>query len=227
MSQDLDAVAFDLDGTLYPNYRLNIRLLPFLLGHWPLLVAFGRARDRIRAEQEKAPSSFSDDFYGYQARLTAEMLNAPPDKIGEKIDRLVYRGWEPLFARIKLLPHVTEVLAELKASGLKLGMLSDFPTQTKLKNLGIAGIWDAEICSEATGALKPSSRPFACLADALHCAPGRILYVGNSYRYDMVGAKRAGMKTALLVSRGLPGRAKPAADFTFRDYRKLADFVLK
>jgi putative hydrolase of the HAD superfamily len=57
MSLKFSAVAFDLDGTLYPNYRLNIRLLPFLCGHWPLVAALGRARKIIRREQEKVPSS--------------------------------------------------------------------------------------------------------------------------------------------------------------------------
>jgi len=226
MSRDFDAIAFDLDGTLYPNYRLNVRLLPFLLRHWPLLAAFGKTRDRIRAEQEKDPSACNDDFYGYQARLTAERLNAQPELVRDKIDRLIYRGWEPLFLRIKLLPHVTEMLTELKAAGFKLGMLSDFPPQAKLENLGIAGFWDAALCSEATGALKPATRPFACLAEALGCAPQRILYVGNSYRYDVLGAKRAGMKTALLTGQRA-NRAKPAADFSFHDYRHLRDFVLQ
>ena len=226
MSQDFDAVAFDLDGTLYPNYRLNVRLLPFLVKHWPLLVAFSRARDRIRARQEKTPAAFKDNFYDYQAWLVAEQLKAPPQQVRDRIERLIYRGWERHFLHIRLLPHVPEMLAELKAAGLKLGMLSDFPPQTKLENLGIAGLWDAVICSETAGALKPAVRPFVCLAEALGCAPERTLYVGNSYRYDILGASRAGMKTALLTRRGQPDRAKPVADFIFHDYRQLGDFVL-
>jgi putative hydrolase of the HAD superfamily len=223
MSRDFDAVAFDLDGTLYPEYRLNVRLLPFLLRHWRLLVAFGKARDRIRSEQEESPSAFRADFYEYQARLVAERLNAPPNRIGESIERLIYRGWEPHFLHVRLFPHVRELLAELGAARLKLGLLSDFPPQAKLKNLGIADRWDAVVCSEAVGALKPALRPFACLAEALGCPPERVLYVGNSYRYDVLGARRAGMKTALITG----GRAKNGVDFVFHDYRILRDFVLQ
>ena len=164
------------------------------------------------------------DFYEYQARLVADLLNAPPDRIGEDIERLIYRGWEPHFLRVRLFPYAGELLAELRAARLKLGLLSDFPPQAKLKNLGIADFWDAVICSEAVGALKPALRPFICLAEALGCAPDRVLYVGNSYRYDVLGARRAGMKTALITSRG---RAKSSADFTFHNYRKLRDFVLQ
>jgi putative hydrolase of the HAD superfamily len=229
MLQGLSAVAFDLDGTLYPNYRLNIRLLPFLFRHGPLLAAFAKARSIIRREQEQSPGAVLPDFYDYQARLTAGLLHAPPEQIREKIDRLIYRGWERHFFKIKLIPHVREVLAELRAAGLKLGLLSDFPPETKLKNLGFADCWDAVLCSERAGAIKPALRPFAELAQALQCPPGQILYVGNSRSYDMDGARRAGMKTALFAgcfSGNRSAAGKTGADFTFRSYRQLRDFVL-
>ena len=226
MRLGITAVAFDLDGTLYPNYRLNLRLVPFLLRHWRFLAAFGKARDQIRVEQEQSPSPARADFYDYQARLTAERLNAGPEEIQGKIETFIYRGFEPHFLHIALFPHVRELLAELRAAPLKLGILSDFPPETKLKNLGIADYWDAVLCSEKTGALKPAIRPFTELADALGCPPEQILYVGNSYRYDILGAGRAGMKTALIVSRGNYSKAETGAHFTFHDYRQLHDFVL-
>jgi putative hydrolase of the HAD superfamily len=228
MSRKFDAIAFDLDGTLYSSLRLNVRLLPFLPVHWRLLVAFGKARDIIRREQKQYPSFVLPDFYDYQAQLAAGLLNKPADKVKEEIERLIYRGWEPLFLKIKLFPHVREVLDELKAAGFKLGLLSDFPPNVKLENMGIAAYWDTVLCSEIIGALKPSGRPFSELALALGCPPERILYVGNSYNYDVAGSARAGMKSALLAGRLSPRRsAKPEADFTFRDYRQLRNFVLQ
>ena len=224
------AVAFDLDGTLYPNFSLYWRLTPFMCMHGRMLLQFGKARDQIRREQELAPAAFRKDFYRYQALLTAERLNADPEQIGEEIERLIYRGFEPHFKKIKLFPHAKELLDELRAASFKLGMLSDFPPKVKLKNLGIEGCWDAVLCSEEAGAIKPAMRPFAALAEALACPPGQILYVGNSARYDVAGAKRAGMKTALVTRRGRqPSAADPArrADFSFNDYRQLRDFVLQ
>jgi len=226
MLPGITAVAFDLDGTLYPNYRLYVRLTPLLLRHWRLMIAFGMARNHIRKEQEESPSSFRDDFYDYQARLTAERLNAPPERIRESLERLVYEGFVPHFLKIKTFPHVGELLAELKAAGLKLGLMSDFRPEEKLKNLGIAGGWDAVLCSEKTGALKPAVRPFARLAEELECPPEQVLYVGNSYRYDVLGAARVGMKTALITGAGRQKKAFSAANFTFRNYRQLRDFVL-
>ena len=231
MLQGITAVAFDLDGTLYPNYSLNIRLLPFLIWHWRFLLAFSRARNIIRREQtaQAAPSLLPPsipNFYERQAQLVAAQLKARKEEIREKIDRLIYRGWEPFFMKIKTFPHVKEVLGEMKAAGLKLGLLSDFPPDTKLEYLGLSGFWDTALCTESIGALKPAARPFEELAKALSCAPEQILYVGNSRRYDVEGAKRAGMKAALL-NIGLPVISGIKADFTFRDYRQLRNFMLK
>ena len=212
-----------MDGTLYPNRRLYARIWPAVVGNLRLFSAFSRARGRIRDEQEANPALVRPDFYDYQAALTAERLGAEADDIKAKIEAIMYRGWEPLFAGIKLFPHARELLAELRGAGLKLGLLSDFPPRKKLENMGLADAWDAVLCSEETGALKPSAHPFKVMAQALGCPPAEILYVGNSRAYDVAGAARAGMKTAL-VSRRAAG--VPKADFTFQDYRQLRGFVL-
>jgi len=223
MLQGISAVGFDLDGTLYPTYRLNVRLLPFLFRHGRLLTALGKARTIIRREQGQSPASAQRDFYDYQAQITASLLHAQPEQIKEKIDNLIYRGWEHHFSKIKLFPHVRELLTKLRSAGLKLGLLSDFPPKVKLEKLGLADCWDAVLCSEDIGAIKPAIQPFVKLANTLGCPPEQILYVGNSRHYDVAGAMQAGMKTAWLA-RPFVGKSK--ADFTFHDYRQLCDFVL-
>ena len=152
-------------------------------------------------------------------------MNEPQEKIKEKIEKYFYRGFEPHFKKIKLYPHVKETICKFKAASLKLGLLSDLPPKTKLKNLGINEYWDVILCSEETGALKPAQQPFLALAEALGCPPEEILYVGNSVPYDITGAKRAGMKTALITKKR--SQIEPAPDFTFHDYRHLSDFVLQ
>ena len=226
MRDNIEGVAFDLDGTLYPNYSLHIRLVPFLFKEWRLLAAFGRARSMIHKEQE-FPSNNRDNFYMYQAEITAKILKVNPEQLKEKIDRLIYRGWEPFFKEIKLYKHTVELLGALRKAGYKLGLLSDFPPETKLENLNISGIWDAVLCTERYGVLKPHPLPFSELADAMALPPEKILYVGNSHSYDVTGAYRAGMKTALIKSRLFAGgKRKPAPDLIFNNYRQLYDFML-
>jgi putative hydrolase of the HAD superfamily len=227
MIPGISAVAFDLDGTLYPNLSLNVRLVPFMFRHGRLLAAFGMARKQIRREQalpDSEPFPNAASFYDYQARLCAQWLGADAEQIRGQIEKLIYQGWEAHFLKIRLFPHVREFLTELRKNRFKLGLLSDFPPQQKLENLGLAGLWDAVLCSEETGAIKPALRPFEALANELGCPPEQILYVGNSAPYDVAGARQAGMKTAMFTRFFAASKIK--ADFTFRDYRKLRDFVL-
>jgi putative hydrolase of the HAD superfamily len=173
-----------------------------------------------------SPQSLGPNYYAHQPRPTAEILKQPPDKKKKKIDRLIYTNWPRHFSKIKLFPHAKELLDELRAAKLKLGLLSDFPPRIKLEKLGLSGYWDVVLCSEDFGTLKPAALPVEELARALDCPSEQILYVGNSPRYDVAGAKRAGMKTALKT--GIFGPGKPGkADFIFSDYRKLRDFMLQ
>jgi putative hydrolase of the HAD superfamily len=228
MRPNLGAVAFDLDGTLYPNYRLNLRLLPYLLRDLPLVLAFGKARTLLRRKDSRGGALLpGEDFYAAQARLMAAILKRrDPAALREQAFRRIYRAWEPLFSRIKLYPRVRETLETLRRNGLKLALLSDFPPEEKLRRLDLAEPWDLVLCSELTGSLKPGIRPFRELARRLDLEPSRILYVGNSVPYDIRGAAAAGFQTAL-ISPPVPGRSRGAgADFVFFDYRTLARFVL-
>jgi len=252
MRPGIAAVAFDLDGTLYPNYRLYARLLPFILKEWRLLLAFGRARGIFHhksahsgfasgaasdfasgaAAPQEAGCGTQPDFYAEQAAAVAAILGAPQELVQAKIETLIYRGWEPYFKKVKLYGGVPQALEALRSAGLKLGLLSDFPPENKIKYLGIGDYWDAALCTEVIGRLKPDPLPFIKLAQALDTKPANILYVGNSLKYDVAGAWRAGMQTALIHrsvwSTGMRSKNKDGCtpDFAFRDYRQLCDFVL-
>ena len=215
------ALAFDLNGTLYPNYRLYMRLVPFLMRNQRLLRAMDRARTMLRKSGE-----YGADFYDTQAILMAGALKKPASKIKEQTERLIYRGWEPFFKKIELFPHVRETLDSFRSLGIKMGLLSDFPAENKLENLNISGYWDAVICSEQAGRLKPDPKPFLDLARAMNKLPKDMLYVGNSVPFDVVGAARAGMKTALILPRWKKRPSSAALDFVFHDYRQLHDYVL-
>jgi len=215
-------VAFDLDGTLYHNFNLYVRLIPFLLKDQRLLRAMGRARDVLRQT-----GAYEGDFYVTQARLMGGFLHEPAEEVMEKTERLIYRGWEPHFRNLRLFPHVRETLDNFRKAGIKMGLLSDFPPETKLLNMELDGYFGTTVCSETTGRLKPDPLAFLELALRMKTEPQNILYVGNSVSYDVVGARNAGMKTALICS-GWKKRftAAGTADFCFSDYRQLIDYVL-
>lgn len=214
------AVAFDIDGTLYPNYRFYIRVAPFAVCHLRLMLALGRVRKELRT-LSIPPGTGS--FYREQGRLLAREMGMTPEAAIQFIEQKIYRGWEPIFARVKPYAHLKETLAALKTGGLKLGVLSDFPAVSKLSYLGLSPYWDVVLCSEEVGNLKPAPEPFQMLARHLGCEPAEILYVGNSYGYDVQGARAAGFGTAIITP---PWKRVPDAGFAFSDYRKLQKYVL-
>jgi len=229
MRPELDAVAFDIDGTLYPDASLFLRLAPFSLGHYRLMTSFGTVRREIRLWQQAHPGERHGDFFAWQASLLAPRIGETPERAGELLKTLIYEGWRPVFARVKPFPAVHEAFDAFRSAGLKLGILSDFLPSQKGDIWGLAPKCDAVLGSEETGALKPSPIPFLALAEALGVEPGRVLYVGNSLASDVRGASAAGMKTACVTGRlaALLGYRVPGADISFHSYRQLVRSVLK
>jgi putative hydrolase of the HAD superfamily len=217
----IKAVAFDIDGTLYPNYRFYIRVLPFAVMNFRLMLAFNNARKILHQG-----GADTGEFYREQAKLAGAYLKKSPQEIQAKIDTFFYAAWQNHFKNIRPFQYVRQTIEKFREKGFKTAVMSDFPIGNKLKFMKLDGLWDVELCTEELGALKPALKPFLSLAEALQSPPENILYVGNSVRYDIAGAQNAGMRTAL-ISRlpFLSGTGR--ADFTFRDYRQLEQFVLK
>jgi putative hydrolase of the HAD superfamily len=229
MRAGIDAIAFDIDGTLYSNWSFYRRLGPFLIRHARFLAGFGKARDEVRAWQRANPGVPHADFLGWQANLVGERLGIPGDEARAMLDRLVYEGWKPLFARVKPYRHADECFRRCRESGLKIGILSDFLPSQKGDIWGLAAMADVVLGSEETGALKPSPVPFIALAAKLGVKPERILYVGNSVRSDVEGASACGMKTACIINpvARILGLTAPGADISFSSYRQLTRIVLE
>jgi len=216
----IEAIAFDADGTLYPDYQMYLRSIPFFLLHSRLIRHFGKVRKRIRTIRP------IDDFHSLQAELLAAELRIPAARAAELIDRHIYGTWEGLFRKVTAYPSLRGLLEELKREGFRLAVLSDLPVERKLRYLGLDGLWDCAFTCEEIGYLKPNPEPFLALADRLRLPPERIMYVGNNYRYDVVGASEVGMKTAHLSRSQAPGSR---ADLTFASYsqfrRSLLNYV--
>jgi putative hydrolase of the HAD superfamily len=184
------AVAFDVDGTLYPNSQMFLHSLPPFFSHPRLFIAFARARSSVRAAAD------SRRHVEIQAERVAAALRIGPAEAQERIESHLYRGWERSYRGIRPFPDVRKALEELRATGISLAALSDFPIGRKLEYLGLEDLVKTAFCSEETGFLKPHPAPFEALAERLETHPDEILYVGNSYEKDIVGALSAGMHAA-------------------------------
>lgn len=208
----IQAVAFDVDGTLYPSIRLYMKSIGFFITHPKLTIHFDRVRQKIRKMRP------IEDFHKLQAELLADSLDIPVDKAEYCIDNIMYKKWEDIFRGIKIFPSVPPLLLRLRENNLKVAVLSDFPVDTKLGHMNLDGLWECAISAEQSGYLKPNPEPFLLLSETLSLPPEDILYVGNSYEYDIKGARQVGMKTAFFTNCKKNGLE---ADIVFSSYENL------
>lgn len=223
MWNSIQAIAFDIDGTLYPNWRLYIRIMPYFFKNLYFFLKYNHVRHILH---RTAPLA---DFYEYQARLLAEEMNISVADAHKNITEKVYEGLKPFFDKVCPYQHILETFQIFKNAGLKVAILSDFPPDQKGDIWGTAAICDVILGSEQLGALKPSKYTFGLLAKKLGVPPESVLYVGNSIFSDIQGARYASMKTAYIMPlwRRILHKPPADADIVFNNYRQLQKIVLQ
>jgi HAD superfamily hydrolase (TIGR01549 family) len=97
-----------------------------------------------------------------------------------------------------LYGDVRTCFAALRAARRKVIVAGNQPPQAQatLEAMDLGA--DAILISANLGAEKPASEFFAAVVAAAGCAPGEIVYVGDRLDNDVLPARRAGMRTALL-----------------------------
>ena len=211
-------MAFDIDGTLYPNRSMYLRSAVHGLARPRFLMSFATVRRQIRTIYP------IPDFEELQTSLLADLMGISHEAARRRIDRWINHELDNVYRHLKPFPHVKECIQELRKAGYKLGVLSDFPVGRKLEYLGLDGYWDCVISSHDVGYLKPRAEPFEAMGDCLDVTAEHIVYIGNSYEYDIVGAANAGLKTAYLSRRDAH---RGRADIVFSDYRELVPAIVE
>lgn len=145
------------------------------------------------------------------AAVMATMLEAAG--IAEaRLGRLLDALWEDhgrlnLFARVP--PDLPGALRRARAAGLRVAVVSNSEGRLAelFEALGILGLFDAVIDSGREGIEKPDPRIFALALARCGGRPDTTLHLGDVYATDTLGARAAGLRTALLDPYGhLDGR---------------------
>ena len=222
----IKAIAFDIDGTLYPKSALNLRLAVSSVLHLPFAIRYNRARQIIRKEDgmEMRPAVSLPEF---QKRVCSLMYpGASTDRLEwfrKKEDRVFHSAWNRLFLSIREYPGMRRAL-ERASSSYVLCALSDFPVGVKLQALGVEQYFSFIATTEDYGALKPSPVPFMAMLESIGLPPQAVLYVGDSERKDVGGAKGVGMKAALISPSSRKVYSK--ADLVFSSWDEFSAKVL-
>lgn len=98
--------------------------------------------------------------------------------------------------RMRAYPETREVLAELRARGLRLAVCSnwDWDLDRHLEETGVLDLVDARVSSAWVGARKPHPRIFEAALAEVGASPERTLFVGDNWRADVEGPMALGMQ---------------------------------
>lgn len=221
--QGIKWLAFDIDGTLYPRSQMNWRLVKGALPDLAFSLRFNSMRQEIRRIDgtERSEITSLEDLlrrecvvmYGSEEKLPKFLKKA------ESQDR----RWERLFSDIKPYEGLEETL-EAAYGRYRLAALTDFPLFKKLEALGVDKYFSYKASTNDSGAFKPAPAPFLYMLQGLGAPPEQVLYVGDSESKDIKGAKRVGMRAALISPSS--GKVYSEADVVFRSWAEFRELIL-
>lgn len=110
--------------------------------------------------------------------------------------RVMRRVFYPLVARLfRPYPGLKPTLEELASAGYRLHVLSNNSSilTWQLSSIGITDYFDTITWSEEAGVEKPDPRIFEISLERIGAAADKVVYVGDSFQADVVGAKGAGI----------------------------------
>jgi putative hydrolase of the HAD superfamily len=147
----------------------------------------------------------------------------------------VFRSIEAAFARRSawhVFPDVMPALEAMKSAGLRLGVISNFVWggPELLHNLDLARHFEVLVVSARVGFQKPHRSIFEHALNALGVTADRAMHVGDSYKGDVLGARRVGI-TPVLIDRSSddPARVRQQHDdpqlTVVRDLFELLDLL--
>lgn len=180
----IDTVLFDFDGTIMDTNNVIIM-------SWQHTYRTLEGREEDEAELIK---TFGEPLEDTMKRLF------PDVDTDEAIE--IYRSFhrDNFGELISIFPGMKELLAELKALGYKLGMVTSRLLKTTTQGLekyDIAKYFDVVVTADDTTKHKPDPEPVDIALSKLGSLPENSIMLGDTM-YDILCAKNAGVESVLV-----------------------------
>lgn len=202
------AVLFDVDFTLiHPGPRFQG------CGYEATCDRYGMAVDPAKFEAAVAGASelldssaelYDQSIYLAYTRRVIELMGGG----GPAVDlaaREIFDDWNQ-HHHFSLYDDVAPTLADLRARGLKLGLISN--TERCLvsfqSHFSLDGLIGAVVSMSTHGFMKPHPSIFQSALSQLGVDADEAVMVGDSLVHDVLGARRAGVTGVLLARGGVP-----------------------
>ena len=199
-------VVFDVDGTLYRQRPLRLKMARDILLHTLLkrdlnviavLAKYRRIRERLGDEE-------AIDFETTLIAQTATATANSPDRVRTIVSEWVERRPLGYLAACRY-PGLPQLFAGLRRRGKSIGILSDYPATAKLKALDLSAHYVVFAGDEGIGLLKPHPRGLASLITAAGVEPHQTVVIGDRVDRDGLVARRAGAQALIRSSKPIEG----------------------
>lgn len=187
---DVDAVIFDLDGTIIDSIPIYFSLIDIVFQRLGLPLI----------PQKTIIEAVKDGDFNWDIVLP----DAKKDQKDELINgarKIIYEIYPDMFGKgLKLIPGAARILAEISANGKKIGIVTSTPMEgiayklRPLKRHGIDELFEVIITADDVQQKKPAAEPLIECANLLGASLNKSVYVGDT-RVDIRAGKAAGMKT--------------------------------
>jgi 2-haloacid dehalogenase len=206
---------FDLNGTLTD---------PAAIGRVWGLPAIGAAV-LARAVQ----SAMVDTILGHRRDFSAHIEAAVKDEVSRRrLDPAHIAGALEAAAALPVFPDTAPAIETLVSAGEELAVLTNSgagPGRRTLAANGLATHFRRILGVDAVGVFKPHPATYAYALRELGCPADEVTFV-SAHGWDLAGAMRAGMRTALVARDGAAPSAYPRPDIEAVDLRELAAAAL-
>jgi HAD superfamily hydrolase (TIGR01509 family) len=188
------AVIFDVDGTLIDSVDLHAAAWMEALRHFGIEVAFGDVRSQIGKGGDQLLPVF----------VPQERLEREEKTISEFRADLFKRSY---LARVRPFPGVPALFGKIRAAGKTIALASSGKADEVENYARIAGVTDlVDVATTADDAeqSKPAPDIFeAVLAKLAPISAQECVVIGDT-PWDVIAAKRAGLRTIGVLSGGFP-----------------------
>ncbi|MFT4036595.1 MAG: HAD family hydrolase [Thermomicrobiales bacterium] len=212
------AVTFDFHNTLAdcPEwFELEVRHLPSAFLVWQAAQFDTPLSETVRMAADERYRTLRREIMEHGNELTAEQslrlvfdemqIAAGDDEIAEGVAALMREA----AALATPIPGAIETVQAIHASGTPLGVVSSAVyhpfLEWTLEEFGIKPAFTTIVTSASAGFYKSRPEIYLHAAELLGATPARMVHVGDSLRYDVGGASRAGMGTVWLQDPHKPG----------------------
>ena len=227
MLQNVRAVAFDLDNTLWDIApvieRAEARLHAWLHEHCPRIperVSLADMRAAREALAREEPHNAHDFTY---LRVTALARHARECGYEEEV---AHRAFDVFFAARNELDLFADVRPALERLRTRYQLATFSNGNADLARVGLAEFFAVSLNARQVGVGKPHPLCFERIAADLRVAPGEIVYVGDDPVLDVEASRAAGLRSAWVnrFDQQWPDTLAPA-DFVVTNCTQLAELL--